>query len=119
MKPLDYVAIAVAAALVIVISTTVYGGDAGRATVHVSAPSVEYLFAATVEETISVSGPIGTTVVEVADGGARVISSPCDNQICVLTGRVERTGRWIACLPNRVFVSIESGQRTDVDARSY
>lgn len=119
MKPLDYVTLLFAAALVVAISTAVYGGADGRATVLITAPDAEYLFASSVEETIAVSGPIGQTVVEIADGGARVISSPCDNQICVLTGHVERAGRWIACLPNRVFVSIESGSRTDVDARSY
>lgn len=118
MKPLDYVTLLFAAALVVAISTAVYGGGE-RTTVLVTAPDDEYLFASSVEETISVEGPIGQTVVAVADGGARVVSSPCDNQICVLTGRVERAGRWIACLPNRVFVSIESGSRTDVDARSY
>jgi len=119
LKPLDYVTLLVAATLVVVISMAVYGGGNGRTTVLVTAPDVEYLFASSVEETIAVSGPIGQTVVEIADGGARVLSSPCDNQICVRTGQVERPGRWIACLPNRVFVSIESGTRTDVDARSY
>ena len=119
MKPLDYVTLLFAATLVVVISMAVYGGGNGRTTVLVTAPDVEYLFASAAEETIAVNGPIGQTVVEIADGGARVLSSPCDNQICVRTGHVERPGRWIACLPNRVFVSIESGTRTDVDARSY
>lgn len=118
MKPLDYVTLLFAAALVIAISTAVYGGD-GRTMVLVTAPDIEYLFASSVEDRIAVNGPIGQTVVEIADGGARVVSSPCDNQICVRTGHVERPGRWIACLPNRVLVSIESGNRTDVDARSY
>ncbi len=118
MKPLDYVTLLFAAALVAAISTAVYGGG-GRTTVLVTAPDAEYLFASTVQETITVDGPIGQTVVAIADGGARVVSSPCDNQVCVLTGYVERAGRWIACLPNRVFVSIESGSLTDVDARSY
>ncbi len=119
MKPLDYVTVAFAAALVVVISTAVYGGGAGRTTVHITAPQVEYLFATSIEETVAVNGPLGETVIRIGDGGARVVSSPCDNQICVRTGHVERAGRWIACLPNRVFVSIESGQRSDIDARSY
>ena len=119
MKPLDYVAVACAAALVIAISTTVYGGGGGRTTVQITAPNVEYLFATSVEETVAVRGPIGETVVRINNGGARVISSPCDNQICLRTGQIERSGRWIACLPNRVFISIESGNRMEIDARSY
>lgn len=119
MKPLDYVTLLFAAALVVAISTAVYGGADGRTTVLITAPDAEYLFASSVEETIAVSGPIGQTVVEIADGGARVVSSPCDNQICVLTGHVERAGRWIACLPNRVFVAVEGGPDEQIDARSY
>ncbi len=119
MKPLDYVTLVFAAALVAAISTAVYGGGGGRTTVLVTAPDAEYVFASSVEETVVVDGPIGQTVVAIAEGGARVVSSPCDNQICVRTGQVERAGRWIACLPNRVFVSIESGNLTDVDARSF
>ena len=119
MRPLDYVAVTFAAALVIVIAIAVYSGGGDRATVRVTAPSGEYLFLLTAEETIVVRGPIGETVVRIGDGGARVLSSPGPKQICVKAGHVSRPGAWLACLPNRVFVSIESRQLEDVDARSY
>ena len=118
MKLLDYVAVAFSVALVTVISTTVYGGD-GRTTVQITAPDVEYLFAPSVEETVTVHGPIGETVVRIENGRAHVVGSHCDLKICLRTGQIEQPGSWIACLPNRVFVSINSGQREGIDGHSY
>jgi hypothetical protein len=56
---------------------------------------------------LDIPGPLGNTVVELKDGRARVISSPCTNQSCVASGAIHSRGQWIACLPNRVFVSVE------------
>lgn len=119
MKPLDYVALCMAAALVVVVALAVYSGGGDRTRVRITAPSGEYLFASTAEDTIVVSGPIGDTVVQIGDGGARVLSSPGPMQICVKAGRISRSGAWLACMPNRVFISIESRQFEDIDARSY
>ena len=68
---------------------------------------------------IEVRGPLGSTVVRIHDGTARVISSPCQNQTCVQSGAIARTGQWIGCLPNGVFLSIEGGRGADVDAVSF
>lgn len=67
---------------------------------------------------IDVSGPLGTTVVELDRGGARIASSPCPNQLCVKAGRISRPGQVAACLPNRVAVRLlgRSGNREGVDA---
>ena len=119
VKPLDYVTLVLAAGLVAAISAAVYGGAAERTTVRITAPSAEYLFASTAEERVTVRGPLGETVIEVGGGGARVLSSPGIRQICVRAGHVSRSGAWLACLPNRVFVSIESAREAAIDARSY
>jgi hypothetical protein len=68
---------------------------------------------------VSVPGPLGDTVVEIAEGSARVLSSPCAEKTCVKSGRISRPGQWIACLPNRVFVEIRGRSREQVDAFSY
>ncbi|ABI55707.1 NusG domain II-containing protein [Alkalilimnicola ehrlichii MLHE-1] len=56
--------------------------------------------------TVEVPGPLGTTVVEIADGGARVVSDPGPRQICVRAGRLDTPGDQALCLPNRVAVEI-------------
>jgi hypothetical protein len=68
---------------------------------------------------VSVQGPLGDTVLEIKGGQARVISSPCLNQTCVAAGAIHRRGAFIACLPNRVMVSVEGGEDEDLDASSW
>lgn len=70
------------------------------------------------ETTVHVPGPLGDTVVEIADGAVRVISSPCPEKICIKTGRISKPGQWIACLPNRVFISIRGRKSEQPDAIS-
>jgi len=55
---------------------------------------------------VEVPGPLGTTVVEIAEGGARVIADPGPRQICVRAGRLDTPGDQALCLPNRVTVEI-------------
>ncbi len=63
------------------------------------------------ERIIEVKGPLGTTVVEIRSGKVGVISSPCQNKLCLHQGFISRGG--IICLPNRVVITI--GTR-DIDA---
>lgn len=67
-----------------------------------------------------VTGPIGETRIIVEDGTVRVVDSDCRDKICVAMGRIEKPSAWIACLPNRVFISIV-GRRSeeDVDAGAF
>jgi hypothetical protein len=64
---------------------------------------------------VDVPGPLGTTVIEVAGGEARVLSSPCPHQLCVKAGAVRRPGTAVVCVPNEVVVTIV-GDGTDGDS---
>ena len=60
----------------------------------------------------------GSVTVEIGPEGARFISSPCPDQICVKTGLLTKSGDTAACVPERIVVKIVSG--TDaVDAVAY
>ncbi len=48
-------------------------------------------------------GPVG---LEIGDGAARVISSPCRNKICVRTGAVRRGHSEIVCMPAHLLIVI-------------
>jgi hypothetical protein len=67
---------------------------------------------------VDIAGPLGLTTVSLKDGKAQILVSPCVNQTCVTSGPVEHKGQWIACLPNAVFVRVESGneKQTELDA---
>ncbi|MDR1104879.1 MAG: NusG domain II-containing protein, partial [Treponema sp.] len=98
-----------------------YGGS-GEVRAQVMGGGRSWVFPLAAAERLAVPGPLGETMVEIRDGRARIVSSPCMNQICVAAGAVHTPGQWTACLPNRVMVSISgSGREADgeVDAASW
>jgi hypothetical protein len=67
---------------------------------------------------VPVEGKLGTTRVEIAGKGVRVLDSPCPHKICVESGPISRSGETLACLPNRVVIRIKGGDEPSVDAVS-
>ena len=53
-----------------------------------------------------VPGPLGESHIQVRDGQARFINSPCPNKLCVHTGWVSQGGENATCLPNQVSLQI-------------
>lgn len=69
------------------------------------------------EMTFEVEGPIGTTVVVVGGGSARIVSSPCPHGVCVATGAISEPGEAAVCVPNGVVVRIASESGPDATTR--
>ncbi len=67
---------------------------------------------------ITVEGRLGPTVIRVENGGARVVEDPGPQQLCVRVGEIRRPGQAAICLPNRVAVEIQGGERV-YDAFNY
>lgn len=53
-----------------------------------------------------VPGTLGVSEIEIRDGRVRFVSSPCTGKQCVHSGWAKRGGEFIACLPNRVSVTV-------------
>jgi hypothetical protein len=125
---LDAVTLAVLSALVAVFASAVWGhGNRGASVQIVSAKATE-VYPLDVDRTIPVDGPLGTTVVVIENGAARVVDSPCRDKTCMHMGRIDAAGGRIACIPNRVFVRVVSsppgtaalpGASGGVDATAY
>ena len=54
-----------------------------------------------------VQGPLGTTEVEIKNGRARIVRSPCKLKVYIKSGYIQYADRLSACLPNKVVVRIE------------
>ena len=109
LKVLDYVVIALSTTITLVCAFAVYSGSQGKTSVSIEGKYGSWLFLLDgTDETVSVEGPLGDTVLKIEDGTVKVLSSPCINQTCVSAGKIHRHGQWLACLPNEVFVSINS-----------
>lgn len=90
-----------------------------------SKPSSSYLKVTVNEETYRYSlkengireimGPLGITKIQIENGRARIIESPCPNQTCVHQG----WGKTLVCLPNKVIATVEGfSQEEELDAVS-
>ncbi|MEK8089793.1 NusG domain II-containing protein [Thermithiobacillus plumbiphilus] len=55
---------------------------------------------------VTVEGPLGPTLVEIHDGRAHVVSSPCSGKQCIRAGWQEKAQDSAACVPNHVLVLI-------------
>jgi hypothetical protein len=120
VKALDIAIIAVALAATVFVSVRVLGGSDGELSVRVSGPGGDWAFPLARDREIRVTGPLGTTRVDIKDGRVAIEASPCPNQTCVLAGSVGSGGQWVACLPNRVFVRIEGGSAAGrLDGATY
>lgn len=58
------------------------------------------------EKHITVQGSLGDSVINIHEGKARFISSPCRSKQCVHTGWLGHGGEFAACLPNRVSIAV-------------
>lgn len=65
-----------------------------------------------------VTGPLGTTLIAVEAGRARIVSDPSPRQYCVRQGWLMRPGEIAICAPNRVSVQI-AGRTKVYDSISY
>jgi hypothetical protein len=65
---------------------------------------------------VKVEGPIGTTEVEINQGKARILRSPCKLKVCIKSGYIQYADRLSACLPNKVVVRIEGEKQRGLDA---
>ncbi len=92
-------------------------GSASMARIQTGAQVLAPL-ALDVSRTVAADGPLGTTLIQVGGGRARIIASPCRDQRCVLAGWISQPGAAVVCLPNRVSLDL-TGAPSGYDAISF
>lgn len=63
------------------------------------------------ERRLRIGGRLGDSVIEIHDGKAHFLESPCTSKVCVRSGWLQETGEFAACLPNGVSVTVAGGAR--------
>ena len=58
------------------------------------------------DATVTVTGSLGTNIIEVADGRVRCLESDCSNQTCVKQSWVSGRGQTVVCLPHKLIVQV-------------
>jgi hypothetical protein len=67
-------------------------------------------------QSFSVPGALGNTIVVVQDGEVFVTESPCRAKICIRTGHISHNGQLIVCVPNKVVVRVTGEEKPEYDA---
>lgn len=112
----DWLLIAVAAAFVVWLGSSVWLGEAGDTLVVRAGGRVLSELPLSRDQVAAVPGPLGTTTIEIHARRARIKADPGPRQYCVKQDWIERAGQSAICLPNQV--SIEIGGRT-FDSLNY
>ena len=119
LKPLDLIIFIFSIAMILWTGIAVYAAPRKESQVIIRGQEKSWIFPLDAEEQIQVPGPLGNTLVEIREGKAAIISSPCGNQTCVERGSMYRHGQWTACLPNSVFLLIEGKDSDEPDAVAW
>ena len=56
-----------------------------------------------------------TNVLRIKDGSAKMAEADCPDQICVHQRNISKNGETIICLPNKVVVTVCSGESSHLD----
>lgn len=107
LTPFDRKLLVVAALVVAVSFSLPLTQSTGARVVVRSADKVIFVAPLNQSQRVELNGPLGITVLEIANGEAKVVSSPCSHKVCLRMGPARHTGDLIACVPNRLVIRIE------------
>ncbi|MBN4077200.1 NusG domain II-containing protein [Mariprofundus ferrooxydans] len=65
---------------------------------------------------LQVEGDLGLSDIVIDEHGARIASSPCSSQRCVLSGSHSHAGDIIACVPNKILITLRGSSASAFDA---
>jgi hypothetical protein len=116
LKVFDIPVVALGVLLILAIAAKVYNREAASSRVVIRGNEKTWVFPLDAEESVLVTGVLGETRVEIHNGRAAIVSSPCAGQTCVASGDLHKNGQWAACLPNGVLVLVEGTHEEVIDA---
>lgn len=71
----------------------------------------------TAEKKLLIPVADGEIVLAYDKDGAKVLSSPCPDKVCIHQGRITHSGQTIACVPEKVLITITTAAKeNDHDA---
>ncbi len=68
------------------------------------------------DQTVLIRGADGFCRLTIRDGKASVTEASCPDELCVMQKEISSQGETIACLPNRILITVEKGGESDYDA---
>lgn len=113
----DIIIIILCAAMVFFVFASSQNSGSGYVSVQTS--DGIYRYSLDSDRLFTVTGPLGDTIIEIQDGKARIIDSACPNKTCTFQTPIDRSGSFIACLPNHVLLTVVGPALEEVDDVAY
>lgn len=93
------------------------GGDSLRAEIYLDGEMVEEIDLRGVQKSYSIN--IASCELLIESDGVTFLSSECDDGLCIKRGKMTKKGDAMACVPQRVVVSIKSTKGKAPDGVTY
>ena len=74
--------------------------------VYVKVKKDEYVYPLEKDGSLVLDGLLGPVVLNIEGGEAWIEESSCPDKLCMKMGRIDESGEWLACLPNKIFIRI-------------
>ena len=65
------------------------------------------------EDYITVRGTLGPVLIGIDGSGIRILDSRCPHGLCKRMGPIQKSGDWIACIPNKLVIRIQGTSEVD------
>ncbi len=116
LKKKDLVLIVViicVAGLAFLLHSLIGGKGAGSVTVKVEG-EITGVYSLAKDQTIEING--GSNILEIKNGYVDMVEANCPDLLCVKQKDISKNGENIICLPNKVVVTIDSSENSEIDA---
>lgn len=115
----DRIVIILASVLVVMLYGLYWRPSVAGAAIEYQTPQQRETVPLDQDRTLELDGPLGVSRIEIRDGAARFLASPCRNQYCVHSGWLRHGGDFAACLPNQITLLVQADKRQVYDAINY
>ena len=109
LKPADFLFLALSAVLIVLSFLTMQGNNAPVAKAVIKVKNTEYIFPLNQPKELELEGELDKAHLVIHDGCIQFVESPCRDKICIHMGKARKDGDFLACLPNRIIVTVEGG----------
>ena len=107
IKVFDVIILAVIISFITLTALFIYSSDNSALYLSVRTPKGDWIYPMNTDISFVVEGETGPVSIKIENNEAFVVSSTCSNKTCITAPKLKNYGDWNACLPNKVFLSVE------------
>ena len=103
----DIIILAIIISFITLTALFIYSSDNSALYLSVRTPKGDWIYPMNTDISFVVEGEAGPVSIKIENNEAFVVSSTCSNKTCITAPKLKNYGDWNACLPNKVFLSVE------------